>query len=76
MNRNEFYLKISDILAEDDIIHLDRDLSDVPGWDSLGQIAVFAFLDEEFSVQPETGFLSKCKTLKDVEDLVKDKITA
>lgn len=46
MTREEFLLKMQDVLQREDILSFDMNLADVDEWDSLSKMATMAFFGE------------------------------
>lgn len=51
-------------------------LESLPGWDSMGQVATIALLDEELRESPPAGVLQKCEAIGDIVRLVEGKLEA
>lgn len=68
MNREEFLVKMQDILQKDDGLSFDTQLSELEEWDSLSKITTLAFLDREFSI---TMLVSEIENFKTIEDIAK-----
>jgi acyl carrier protein len=50
-------------------------LESLSGWDSMGQLAILSFLDEQLGATLPVGSLQKCQTLADITELVKGKLS-
>ena len=49
-------------------------LSDLAGWDSLGRLSIVVLLHDEFSLAVDTKTLRACETIRDLMELVKEKL--
>ena len=49
-------------------------LSDLEGWDSLGRLSIVVLLHDEFSLTVDTKTLRACETIRDLMELVKEKL--
>jgi acyl carrier protein len=68
-SHNEFVRRLAEALGEDPgSLHETTALADLEGWDSVGQLAVIALVDECFDRRINVDALRKCQR---VEDLLK-----
>ena len=49
-------------------------LIDLEGWDSLGRLSIVVLLHDEFSLAVDTKTLRACETIRDLMELVKEKL--
>ena len=66
MTREEFLLKMQDVLQREDILSFDMNLADVDEWDSLSKMASMAFLEKEFGVKTRFADYKEMKTVEDI----------
>ncbi|MBE6391589.1 MAG: acyl carrier protein [Lentisphaerae bacterium] len=68
MNRDEFLIKLADILQVEEEIKAETILDDLEEWDSLAKISTTAFFSNELGVKLSFSDFDSFKT---VEDLMK-----
>lgn len=66
MTREEFLLKMQDVLQREDILSFDMNLADVDEWDSLSKMATMAFWEKEFGVKTRFADYKEMKTVEDI----------
>lgn len=67
MNLGNFLRELNEILmADGENLELDAELEEFAGWDSMGQLALVALLDEKLGINVEPGVIGKLKTVGDV----------
>lgn len=59
---------------EDREVHLSDNFKDYDEWDSLTQLSLIAFLDEDYEVELNNDELSKLFTVSDLVEKVKEKL--
>lgn len=71
MNRNEFLLKISDILQYEgeEELTFETELPDMEEWDSIAVISTAAFLNSEFGKKVTVSELQKIKNIEALAEL-------
>ena len=71
MNRDEFLVKMQDILQyeHDEELTYNTNLLDVEEWDSISIISVVAFLDSEFKKKITVNELKDVKTIEEIAQL-------
>lgn len=75
MRQDAFLSKVAESLFEEpQNIGLDTELKGLDGWDSLGRLSIVVFLHEDFAVTTDSKTLLQCQVVKDIVDLVKDKL--
>lgn len=74
MNKKELLIKIKDLLLRKDPINPNMKLSEIEEWDSLAIISVISLYDKNFSKVITIEKINKCETIKDLINLVSDKI--
>lgn len=53
----------------------DTQLSTLPGWDSMGMVAVLSLIDESLGASLPRGSLQKCATVNDILALVRSHLS-
>lgn len=66
MTREEFLLKMQDVLQRDDILSFDMNLADVDEWDSLSKMATMAFWRKNLDVKTRFADYKEMKTVEDI----------
>jgi len=74
MKKKELLIKIKDLLLRKDPINSSMKLSEIEEWDSLAIISVISLYDKNFSTVITVEKINKCETIKDLINLVSDKI--
>ena len=74
MNKKELLIKIKDLLLRKDPINPNMKLSEIEEWDSLAIISVISLYDKNFSKVITIEKINKCETIRDLINLVSDKI--
>lgn len=74
MNKKELLIKIKDLLLRKDPINPSMKLSEIEEWDSLAIISVISLYDKNFSKVITIEKINKCETIRDLINLVSDKI--
>ena len=75
MNKKEFIESLAEILMADPSMLRDDDrLDQFSAWDSMGQMAVLAMIDEKVGTTINFGALEKVVTVGDVVALVKGQV--
>lgn len=75
MTRNDLVREIESILQRKEPLSEDTEIKNIREWDSLAAVSIIAFFDEKFSVNFDDDAFGKLKTIKDVLDVVGDKLT-
>lgn len=76
MTETQFLQRLADVLMADQAITRDTPLDSLSGWDSMGQVALVAMLDETLRYQLPPGTLQGCKRVGDIVVLVATKLDA
>lgn len=66
MSKSEFLTKLGEVLLAERPIDESTPLDSLSGWDSMGQVAVVSFLDEELDVRLKPGALQSSRTIGDI----------
>ena len=74
MKKEELLIKIKDLLLRKDPINSSMKLSEIEEWDSLAIISIISLYDKNFSTVITVEKINKCETIKDLINLVSDKI--
>ena len=75
MNKKEFIESLAEILmADPSMLRDDERLDQFSAWDSMGQMAVLAMIDEKVGTTINFGALEKVVTVGDVVALVKGQV--
>lgn len=75
MKRSDFVAELSRVLGlPEDSLREDTSLEDHPAWDSVGQLAAIAMIDEKLGVAVSAAALSEAATVKEVLDLVVERL--
>ena len=74
MKKEELLIKIKDLLLRKDPINPSMKLSEIEEWDSLAIISIISLYDKNFSTVITVEKINKCETIKDLINLVSDKI--
>ena len=74
MKKKELLIKIKDLLLRKDPINSSMKLSEIEEWDSLAIISVISLYDKNFSKVITIEKINKCETIRDLINLVSDKI--
>ena len=74
MKKKELLIKIKDLLLRKDPINSSMKLSEIEEWDSLAIISIISLYDKNFSTVITVEKINKCETIKDLINLVSDKI--
>ena len=73
---NDFLIKMCDILELDDSeVTYDLKYQEIEEWDSLAQLSVLAYLQDEFDIVIEVEELKCYETLRDLFDFISSKAT-
>jgi acyl carrier protein len=73
MNKKEFLNNLEEILEiEQNSLHEDMELAELPSWDSLAFLSVIAMADDEFDIVIEGHLLEKVEKVSDLTRLVID----
>jgi acyl carrier protein len=76
MNTAEFLGRLGEtLMLEGAQLTPETELSSLSGWDSMGMVAVVGLIDQELDTTLPRGALQACKTVGDVVDLVKSKLS-
>lgn len=76
MNANEFLGQLAEALMADKAqMQPEAELSSFAGWDSMGQVAVVGLIDQSLEMTLPPGSLQKCRTVSDILQLVRGKLT-
>ena len=75
MNTTEFLSELRDILMADAPLTPQTELNRLPGWDSMGLVAVLSLIDESLGATLPRGALRKCATVGDILALVNSHLT-
>lgn len=75
MTREQFLTEIASLLMADRTIQPGDRFDSFSGWDSMGQLLVFGFLDEKMGVQLPPGVLQKCIVVEDLLQHVAHKLS-
>jgi acyl carrier protein len=72
---NEFVRRLAEALNEDEAaVQETTVLTDLEGWDSVGQLAVIALVDECFNQRINVDALRKCQRVGDLLHLINGKV--
>lgn len=74
MTIEELLEEIKETLQRDEDITLEMNLHDIEEWDSLAIISIISLYDQLFSLVVKSEDLKKADTIKDLVDLVADKL--
>ena len=75
MTQEDFLRKVAENLFEEPHnVVLNTELKELEGWDSLGRLSIVVFLQEDFAVMVDSQKLLQCHLVKDLVELVKDKL--
>lgn len=66
MSKEEFLVKMQDVLQTDAELKMDTVLGDLDEWDSLSMMATMAFLDKDFGVKLK---IAEIKTFASIGDI-------
>lgn len=66
MNRDEFLVKLKDILETEEELTFETVLNDLEEWDSLSKMAVIAFFDEDFNIKLIFNDFQEISTIDDL----------
>jgi acyl carrier protein len=71
MNKNDFYLKLDEVLdlAPGTVKGTDA-LADLEGWDSVAVISFIAMADADYGVILPSGQIAGCRTADDLAELI------
>jgi acyl carrier protein len=70
-SNTEFVHRLAEALNEEQSsVHESTVLSDLEGWDSVGQLAVIALVDEFFNKRINVDALRKCQRVGDLLTLI------
>ena len=70
-SNTEFVRRLAEALNEDESsVHETTLLADLEGWDSVGQLAVIALVDECFNQRINVDALRKCQRVNDLLQLI------
>lgn len=73
---NDFYSKLAEILdVDDEEITRDSILDEFEDWDSLSALSIVDMIDSSYNVTISSEELENTKTVGNLEDLIKVKIT-
>jgi acyl carrier protein len=75
MKTSEFLAKLAETLMADGSVTPDTQLSSLPGWDSMGMVAVLSLIDESVGATLPRGSLQKCERVGDILVLVKSHLS-
>lgn len=70
MNKEEFLIRLEDVLQTDEVLSFDTVLEDLDEWDSLSKLATLAFLDKEFNKKVTINEINKYVVVKDIANEV------
>lgn len=76
MTETQFLQRLAEVLMADRAIARDTPLESLSGWDSMGQVALVAMLDETLHHQLPPGTLQGCKRVGDIVALIGQKLDA
>jgi len=77
ISKQEFYDRLAEALDEDRSLIDDATVLDcLASWDSLGHISTIALMDELFHTTVDADALRRCRTVKDLLDLVPAGVTS
>ena len=74
MKKKELLIKIKDLLLRKDPINPSMKLSEIEEWDSLAIISIISLYDKIFSKVITVEKINKFETIRDLINLVSDKI--
>ena len=74
MKRKELLFKIKDAFQRDDDLEEGMMLHEIEEWDSLAALSIIALFKQLFSVVITYADIQKLKTIKDIMNLVQDKL--
>ena len=66
MSKEDFLVKMQDVLQTDAELKMDTVLGDLDEWDSLSMMATMAFLDKDFGVKLK---IAEIKTFASIGDI-------
>ena len=66
MSKEEFLVKMQDVLQTDAELTMDTVLGELDEWDSLSMMATMAFLDKNFGVKLKIADLKTLVTIGDI----------
>ena len=75
MKTSEFLAKLGETLMANGGVTPDTLLSSLPGWDSMGMVAVLSLIDESVGASLPRGSLQKCAPVGDIVALVKNHLS-
>lgn len=74
MTREELLKSILDAMQRDEETREDMLLEQIEEWDSLAIISILNLYSSLFAISISGNTLKECKTIKDLIDIVKDKL--
>ena len=75
MKQEAFLNKVAESLFEEpQNVGLDTQLKELEGWDSLGRLSIVVLLHDDFAVTVDSKRLLQCQQIRDLVELVKDKL--
>lgn len=75
MSIQDFLKEFEEILmVNPGSISEEDNLSDIEEWDSLSKVALEVFIEDNFSIQLDANMLNQFVTVKDIIDLVREKL--
>ena len=66
MSKEEFLVKMQDVLQTDAELKIDTALGELEEWDSLSMMATMAFLDKNFGVKLQMADIKKFVSIGDI----------
>jgi len=75
-SNSDFVRRLANALNEDEESVCETTvLADLAGWDSIGQLAVIALVDECFNLRINVDALRKCRRVEDLLQLINGRAT-
>ncbi|RDU73852.1 acyl carrier protein [Helicobacter anseris] len=75
MTQQELLLQIQDALQRDEALELSTKLNEIEEWDSLAIVSMISLYDTLFHLSVTGNELRNCKSVQDLVDIVKDKLS-
>lgn len=69
MNKDKFVSEIQKVISSSILLNENTILNDIPEWDSLSQMAIVSFFEENLKKEISLGDLEKLKTINDLFEL-------